>query len=151
MHKDIHSEMAVLDVLGPVSLEADNTPAAVDLKGYEAAEVVLGVGVGGVTFTTTNRIDFELSHSDDNVTYSRPVQADVLGATIADGTSGYSILKSLIAAHSAAAKYRFGYVGGKRYLKFLANFGGTHTSNPTPLSVEVVAMRPAIAPVANDA
>lgn len=152
MYKDIHSEMKIIDVFGPVALEADNTPAAIDLKDFRAAEILIGVGVNGVTFTGTNRIDIEVSHSSDNVTYTRPTAADFLGeVAVADGTTGYSIIKSFIEAHAAAQNYRFGYVGGKRYLKILANFGGTHTSNPTPLHVQIVAMRPVMSPVDADA
>jgi hypothetical protein len=40
------------------------------------------------------------------------------------GTGG--IVKSLIAAHAAADTTEVGYIGGKRYLKVLADFSGTH-------------------------
>jgi hypothetical protein len=144
--KDIHSDMAVLDVFGPVAMNADNTPAAVDLAGYQAAELVLGIGIGGITFDATNKIEFVLTHSDDDSSYSNVTDDDMLGVT---GITG-GIIKSLVAAHAAAAKYRYGYRGNKRYLKLLVNFSGTHGS-ATPLSAEVVAMQPLYGPVAADA
>lgn len=151
MYKDIHSETKLIDVFGPVAMDADNTPAAIDLKDFRAAELVLGVGIGGITFTSEHRIDFEISHSDNGTDWSAPAAADILGeAALAAGTSTYAIFKSLVAAHAAAASYRFGYVGGKRYIRVLANFSGTHGA-ATPLYVAVVAQRPAIAPVENDA
>jgi hypothetical protein len=146
MRFDIHSDMDVKNVFGPVAMNADNTPSAIDLQGYHAAELVLGVGIGGITFDATNKIEFVLTHSDDDSSYSNVTDDDVLGVT---GITG-GIIKSLVAAHAAAAKYRVGYRGGKRYLKLLANFSGTHGS-ATPLSAEVVAMRPEVAPVANAA
>src|SRR3546814_1645392 len=67
--KDIHSDMTVVSAIGAAVLAADNTPAAIDLQGYNAAEVVLSVGIGGITFTTTNKIEFKLTHSADDSTY----------------------------------------------------------------------------------
>lgn len=131
--KDIHSGMTLALVFGPVSLSADNTPAAIDLVGYDGVEIVLGVGVGGITFSGTNKIEFKLTHSDDDSTYSDVETADMLGVTVASG----GIIKSLVAAHAAAAVYRFGYRGGKRYLKLLAHFSGTHgTATPLFAAVE---------------
>jgi hypothetical protein len=147
MYKDIHSDTKLIDVFGPVALSADNTPVAVDLKDFRAAELVLGVGIGGVTFSGTDKIEFKLTHSHDDVTYEAVTAADVLGeASIGSG----GIIKSLIAAHAAAASYRFGYVGGRRYLKLLADFSGTHGS-ATPLYAVVVAQRPVMSPVDADA
>src|SRR3546814_15078964 len=81
------------------------------LQGYNAAEVVLSVGIGGITFTTTNKIEFKLTHSDDDSTYDDVTTDDMLGVTV----SGSGIIKALTAAHAAAAVYRVGYRGGKRY------------------------------------
>lgn len=148
--KDMHSQMALIAGIGPVTIAADNTPAAIDLRGYDAAEIIVGIGIGGITFDADNRLTVEISHSDDNVTYEAPAVTDLLGvASVSAGASGYSIVKSLIAAHAAAADYRFGYVGGKRYLKILFNFTGTHGAG-TPLHAVVVGMRPSVAPVAAD-
>lgn len=145
--RDMHSVIEVAQVFGPVALDADNTPAAIDLQGFRSAEIILGVGVGGITFDTTHKVEFTLTHSDDNVTYAAVTADDVLGEA-AIGTGG--IIKSLIAAHAAAASYRFGYVGGKRYLKMLANFSGTHGA-ATPLYCSVVKGNPRLAPVAAQA
>jgi hypothetical protein len=131
--KDIHSGMTVLDIFGPVALSADNTPATLDRRGYEGVELVLGVGIGGITFDATNKIEFTLTHSDDDTTYTNVTDADMLGVT---GISG-GIIKSLVAAHAAAAHYRYGYKGSKRYLKLLANFSGTHGA-ATPLDAHLV-------------
>jgi hypothetical protein len=132
--KDIHSALAAVLAIGAEALGADNTPAAIDLLGYNSAEIVLLIGIGGITFTGTNKIEFKLTHSDDDTTYSAVTVDDMLGVASV-GTGG--IIKSLIAAHAAAAVYRFGYKGGKRYLKLLADFGGTHAS-PTPIAAAVL-------------
>lgn len=142
--KDMHSRTKAVVAIGAATLTADNAPAAVDLQGYSAAELILAIGIGGITFTTTDKIEFVLTHSDDNSTYSNVTDADMLG--VSNISSG--IIKSLTAAHAAAAVYRFGYVGGKRYLKLLADFSGAHATG-TPIAATVVAGRAQIAPVAD--
>tara|TARA_R110002072_G_scaffold100778_3_gene222012 strand:- start:2645 stop:3085 length:441 start_codon:yes stop_codon:yes gene_type:complete len=143
--KDIHSDMNVATLIGTAALSADNTPAAVDGQGYESAEVVINVGAGGITFSGTNKVEFKLTHSDDDVTYTAVTAADVLGVT-AVGTGG--IIKSLIAAHAAAASYRVGYIGGKRYTKLLADFSGTH-GTATPMGAVMIQGNAHTKPVAN--
>jgi hypothetical protein len=146
--KDIHSETIVLGSIGPVVLTSDNTPTAIDLRGHDGVEIVAGVGIQGVTFGTTNYVVLELSHSDDNETYSAVEDMDILGAEdeIVEGTTNYGILKTFFdTAHAAAATYRWGYIGGKRYLKFLINMVGTHSPG-TPFHVAVVGQHPSVAP-----
>ncbi|MFG1247622.1 hypothetical protein [Xanthobacter flavus] len=144
--KDMHSSLKAQTIFGPVALSADNTPAALDLRGYDAAEIILGVGVGGITFSGTNKIEFKLTHSDDDSTYAAVETADMLGVAVASG----GIIKSLIADHPAAAVYRFGYKGGKRYLKLLADFSGTH-GTATPLSATLLLRHGHDNPQANQA
>lgn len=131
--KDIHSDMTVVQAIGAAVLSADNTPAAIDLQGYNAAEIVLAIGVGGITFDATNKIEFKLTHSDDDSTYVDVTDDDVLGvSSVTDG-----IIKALTSAHGTAAAYRFGYRGDKRYLKLLADFSGTHGTG-TPVAAMVI-------------
>lgn len=131
--KDIHSKVTRSVLIGCAVLSADNTPAAVDLQGYESAEILLDIGIGGITFSGTNKIEFKLTHSDDDSTYTDVATLDMDGVTVASG----GIIKSLIAAHAAASVYRYGYIGGKRYLKLLADFSGTHGSG-TPIAASVL-------------
>lgn len=144
--KDMHSGVKAMVAIGAAVLDADNTPAAIDLQGYNAAEIILSVGVGGITFTSGNKVEFTLTHSDDNSSYSAVTDADMLGvSSITDG-----IIKTLSAAHAAAAAYRFGYVGNKRYLKLLADFSGTHSSG-TPMAAVVLAGKGHDSPQADQA
>lgn len=125
-------------VFGPITIAADNTPAAIDLQGFEAAKLLIAVGVGGITFDTTNKVEFKLTASDDDSTYTAVAAADVILGTNADASVGTGgIVKSLIAAHAAASVTEIEYIGGKRYLKVLADFSGTHGTG-TPLAVSVL-------------
>ncbi|WP_166943927.1 hypothetical protein [Sphingopyxis panaciterrae] len=145
--KDLHSNVAALTMIGAAALSADNTPLAIHLQGFNAAEILLAIGTGGITFSGTNKIEFKLTHSDDGSTYEAVTIDDVLGVD-AVGTGG--IIKALIAAHADPATYRFGYVGGRAYLKLLADFSGTHGSG-TPIAAIALLGHPQLAPVANAA
>jgi hypothetical protein len=94
---------------------------------------------GGITFTTSNKIEFVLTHSDDNVDLhgrgGRRCRTRQRMPTAAVGTGG--IVKSLVAAHASADVTVVGYIGNKRYIKVLADFSGTHGTG-TPLAVSVV-------------
>jgi hypothetical protein len=144
--KDMHSCLTAAVAIGNAVLAADNTPASIDLQGYNAAEILLSIGIGGITFTGTNKIEFVLTHSDDDTTYTNVTDADLLGVT---GTTG-GIIKALVAAHAAAAVYRFGYKGNKRYLKLLADFSGTHGTG-TPIAATVLKSHGYNSPQANQA
>ena len=132
--KSIHSLISVVGMIDMELLTADNTPAAIDLMGYEAAEVILRVGAGGITFSDTNKIEFKLTHSDNNSTYTAVVAADLVGAPTV-GTGG--IIKSCIVAKAAVSVDSYGYIGCKRYLKLLADFSGTHGTG-TLISASVI-------------
>lgn len=145
--KDLHSGVSAAVLIGAATLAADNTPAAVDLRGYDAAEILLAIGIGGITFSGTNKVEFKLTHSDDDSSYSDVTVDDMLGL---DSVASGGIIKSLVAAHAAAAVYRFGYKGGKRYLKLLADFSGTHGTG-TPISASVLKGHGHNSPQANQA
>lgn len=144
--KDLHSGMTIVSAIGAAALDADNTPAAIDLQGYNGAEIVLAIGVGGITFTGSNKIEFVLTHSNDDTNYSAVTTDDMLGCTVGSG----GIIKALVAAHAAAGVYRYGYKGSKRYLKLLADFSGTHGTG-TPMAAMVIKGAGSDNPQANQA
>lgn len=135
MMRDLASRVVPVQIFGPATLDADNTPSALDLAGANSAVILLSVGAGGITFTSTNKVEFKLTHSDDNSSYDDVVAADVQGVTVTSG----GIVRSLTAAKAAAdtAPTEIGYIGGRRYLKLLADFSGTHSSG-TPMSAVLV-------------
>lgn len=132
--RDLHSHISVDTAIIPAVVAADTTPVTIDLADFDSAELVIQVGIGGINFDATNKVEFKLTHSDDDSTYTAVEDADVLGVETV-GTGG--IIKSLIEAHPAADAYRVGYVGSKRYLQLVADFSGTHGS-PTPLAAVAV-------------
>ena len=121
-------------LLPPAEYDADNTPASFDNGTAQAATIALQVGVGGITFSTTNKVEFVLTHSDAETTgFEEVTDADVVGVTgVEDG-----IVRALVAAHATPSVTLIGYRGRKRYLRLLADFSGTH-GTATPLSAVVL-------------
>jgi hypothetical protein len=134
MRFDQSQLMTAAVILPAAAYNADNTPATVDLGPAQSATVLIEVGVGGITFTGVNKVEFVLTHSDEAAAnFTAVAQADVVGPT--GVTAG--IVRSLVAAHGTPSVTRVGYVGRKRYLRLLADFSGTHGA-ATPLSAVVV-------------
>ena len=119
-------------LIPPAALNADNTPASFDIGTADACSVFIEVGVGGITFTTTNKVEFKLTHSDHPTDNFVAVTVDDVVGVETVGTGG--IVRALIAAHAAPSVTAVGYVGGKRYLRMLADFSGTH-GTATPMAV----------------
>lgn len=133
--KDIHSDLALVKLLGAAVYSADANSGWIDLQGYAAAEISLSIGAGGITFSGTNKIAFVLEHADaaDQSDAAVVTDSDILGVS---GTSS-GIIKALTAAHDTAAVYRFGYRGDKRYIRLTADFAGTHGTG-TPLAADLI-------------
>lgn len=147
-HRDIINGQVVTPII-LAALDADNTPAAQDLRGFNAARIDLGVGIGGITFTGTNKIEFELTVSDDNSTYTAVTDSDVIiktsaGVEVAVASGG--VVRSLTAAHAAPTVYRIGFKKMYAYAKLLANFGGSHAA-ATPIACFLVKGAPYVEPV----
>jgi hypothetical protein len=143
--RDSYSVTKKAVALAAAAYNADNTPVAVAMAGFQAALLDISVGAGGITFSGTNKVEFKLTHSDDGVTYVAVTDADVIladGETVGAG----GIVKALTAAHAAAAVYKVGYVGGKAFTQLLADFSGTH-GTATPMAATWSLSEPAVAPV----
>jgi hypothetical protein len=125
------------------TLAADNTPAAIDLQGFDGAKILFQVGAGGITFDGTNKVEFKITQSNDDSTYVAVAAGDVILGALADAVVGaLGIVKSLIVAHAAADIAVVDYIGGYRYIKILADFSGTHGTG-TPIAVTVLKGRAA--------
>ena len=143
--RDIVSDLGLTQLIVPAVLAADNTPLIVDLAGFDACAVSLSIGIGGITFSGTNKIEFILKHGDasDGSDQAAVAQSDVIGVTL----TGSGIVRSLIVAKAAADVQKFGYKGIKRYISVLADFSGTHGTG-TAISATAVRGAPVSGPAA---
>ena len=132
--QDLKNNIGVVQSLAPAARDADANGTGVDLQGFESATVVIDMGAEGITLSSTNKIEIELEHSDDNSTFTDVTSsADVIGAT--PDSSG--VVATFDANTEIPAVATVGYIGGKRYIRAVANFSGTH-GTATPMSVSVI-------------
>lgn len=140
--RDLVNNISSVHTVGPAVLNATTNGSAVDLRGFNSAAILVEVGIGGITFTGTNRVDFILQDSDDGSTGWNAVAAQFI-----TGVSGVTngIIRSLVAAHAAPSVVEAGYIGTKRFIRAVPTFGGTHATG-TPMAVTVVRGHPITAP-----
>jgi hypothetical protein len=124
--RDMGSNLSSTLLMTPGVLIADSPPISVDLLGFRAAMAMIWVGIGGIAFTTTNKVEFVLEHSTDNLAWAAVAQTDVVGVTVATG----GVVRSLVAAKPAidASPTEVSYIGGRRYIRLIAKFSGTHAT-----------------------
>lgn len=127
--RDLYHNVLVSQHLNPVVSTATKTSTAIDLQGYNGANVVFSIGLSGDTLSGSVYWTLKLQHSDDNSTYTDLAAGDL------NSNSLTSVVNSASLDETA---YIFGYQGGKRYLKAVSTPTGTHTVG-TPISI--VAMR----------
>lgn len=145
--RDQFDSLGTVTAIAPAVLSDDPAAITIDRSGFEAVTFALMIGVGGITFTASNRIDFILEHSDDGTAWAPVVATNVLGA-IPDATG---IVLSQRSAHPAATVHRVGYVDGtvgdKRFVRLRPDFNGTHGTG-TPIAAVAVLGRGRSLPVA---
>jgi len=140
--RDLASGLAAGYTLTPATRNADATGTGIDLRGFGSAALLLLIGIGGITFDGSNKIELVLEHSDDDSVYAPVTAADVRGVAV----TGSGIVKALTVAHAAASITELGYLGGRRYLRLSADFTGTHGTG-TPMAAVVLRGHPGSAPV----
>ena len=129
--------------LTPVSMTAavvasgnatTTTGSEIDLQGFEGAFVMCNSGAEGDTLASNLKYEFKLFHGDTSGSLTAVTsQLDVTDASIAsDGT--WLTLDDNAETPQVSG---IGYVGGKRYIRIVADFTGTH-SNGSPVSAMVL-------------
>ena len=132
--RDLKNNIGVVQSLAPAARSSDADGTGVDLQGFESATIVIDMGAEGITLSSTNKIEIELEHSDDNSTFTDVTSsADVIGAT----PDSNGVIATFDDVAEAPAVSTVGYIGGKRYIRAVANFSGTH-GTATPLAVSVI-------------
>jgi hypothetical protein len=133
MDYDFASDLKVVNAITPAVVSTDQVSTALNtsLYPFKALSIAIYVGVGGITFDTTNKIEFNLTHSDDDSTYVDCTDDDVILPFPLTTVEPGGIVKSLVAVHGTADYSVVGYRGKKQYVKFMADFSGTHGTGTT--------------------
>lgn len=139
--RDECTEKTLAVLIANAIYAADTTPVAVATEGWRGATISLHIGVGGITFTTSNKVEFVLTHSDDGTTYTNVTDTDVIKDSLAPATITNGIIRALTAAHAADTVQKLGYIGGKAFVKLLADFSGTHGTG-TAIAASLVLEEP---------
>ena len=126
--KDLHSNIGVVQAVAPAVLTATNTSAAIDLQGFNSAEVVINTGAIG---------------SSGNFTPSL-TECDTSGGTYTD-VAAKDLLGSFAAALEASKVYKVGYKGTKRFIKTVLTL---NSGTSIAAGVVVIKGHPGDAPVA---
>jgi len=130
--KDLYNHIEFVQAIKPVLVLDNNVPAAatVDLAGFNSAVIELSVGLKSADEGT---ITLKAEHSDTS-NFANVAAADIQGVTPAEGVI-YTI--DADSDDSTSRIVKFGYVGGKRYLKLtIAEVGAN--ANGVILGVTVV-------------
>ena len=144
---DLKNNIELVESLNAIVKDADTDCTAIDTQGFNSSMAIVNVGAPGVTFSTTHKVEIELEHSDDNVTFTDVTSnTDVVGGTV--GANG--LWQTIDADGDCNAVYAIGYVGGKRYSRVVLNFSGTHGAN-TIFGVVGVKGRPLSGPTSSQA
>lgn len=143
--RDMHNN---IDVVHAIAAQTMSTAGGaknsgnLDLRGFLAAELVVNCGGSGDTLDADNRYDLKVEHADDNGAgaagaYAACEAKDILGLT--PDSSG--VVLSLNSLDLDQQTHRFGYVGGKRFLKITLTPVGT-LNNGMPVAVNLIKGRP---------
>src|ERR1044072_3641116 len=107
--RDIANNISIVPALN-ATLAADASSAAIDLNGFDSACLSIAVGIGGITFSGSNKVEFLLLHSKDGTNFDAVTADDVRLLTNADASVGTGgIVRSLVAAHAAPTVAKVSY------------------------------------------
>jgi hypothetical protein len=138
--QDLANNIKLVQSLAPAVRTADANGDGVDRQFYEGVTIVVDTGAEGITLSSSNKIEFELEHSDDDSTYTDMSSSDVNGTLGSDG-----LFLTLDADGETPQISEIEYVGNKRYVRVVANFSGTHGTG-TPIGASVILHKPRHAP-----
>jgi hypothetical protein len=144
--RDITEVLSPAVLIGAATLTADNTPASIDRSGFDAVAILLSIGAGGITFDGTNKVEFKLTHSDDDSTYTAVASSDLIGQSHGTVPAASSNRSSWRMPRQTVEK--FGYKGGKRYLQVCSPTSAARTALARRSPATWLLGNPLTAPVA---
>ncbi|MFN9438457.1 MAG: hypothetical protein ACK57S_02265 [Brevundimonas sp.] len=140
--RDQHHDLSLRSALAPAVYSANAAGTVIDRRDFQSLTFLIQTGVGGISFTTTNKITYVLEDSDDGSTFAAVDAEDVVGANPVSG-----VIRAITAAHAQPSVTQCGYIGDKRYVRLTAQFGGTHGTG-TAIAASAVLGHPRQRPVA---
>ncbi len=127
--RDLYHNVLVSQHFNPAVSTVTRTSTAIDLQGFNAANVVFAIGQSGDTLSGSVYWTLKIQHSDDDSIYTDVALTDLNNSALTVVVNSSSLDRTA---------YSFGYQGNKRYLKGVATPTGTHSVG-TPIGI--LAMR----------
>ena len=131
---DLENSTTISQIVDPAVATADVTSSAVDMAGFTDLNILVSVGESGDTLSGSVKVELELQESDDDSSYTACANASITNAVTGTNTGTFAVID---AAAEDDAVYQTKYLGGKQYVKVVANLTGTHT-NGIPVGVLAV-------------
>jgi len=131
---DLKNKLEHLNSIFPQEASADVTGASCNIADAIAVEVVAHIGASGDTLSGSVKIEMELQHSDNNSSWDPVPDAQLQGAVAGTNVGTFAVIND---PAKDEAIYKAGYIGGKKFLRVIANFTGTHT-NGCPVAAMVI-------------
>lgn len=143
--RDNASGLFPAEAVAPGTYSADQAGALIDLLGFASACLLIQIGAGGIVFTNANKIELVLSHGNlaDGSDLTPVTDSDLILDSLAPASVAAGIIRSLTAAKAASDVQKVGYVGGRRFLKLVADFSGAHATG-TSIAANIVRSRAGI-------
>ena len=127
---DTFSNQDLASVVVANSVTQDTNGSSVDLSNVCGATFYAAYGTNTTATDGSNNLQLELEHSDDNVTFTDCADSEVRGSVTGTNTGTFAVFDNGTADDGAIAKAA--YIGGKRYVRVVANVTG---SVDAPLTV----------------
>ena len=135
--RDLYDNILVTQVSNPATGTTTRTSSTVDMQGYNSLNMLVSLGQAGDTLSVSLYWTLKITHSNDDVTYTDTVAADLSSPNVTVAVNATTLDKTT---------YAFGYVGGKRYVKAVATPTGSHSVG-TPIGMIALRGTPNYAPV----
>ena len=132
--RDYANDVKKVKALSAAVLTGDANGASIDAFGYETVAFTAIVGASGDTLSCSVKVELEVEHSDDNSTWADCANADIKTAVTGTNTGTFAVIDD---AAEDDAIYSVQYIGGKRYVRIVANLTGTH---PNGIPIGAVAV-----------
>ena len=126
--RDMSELLYASQTLAPKAYTTSTDGTGVDLRGYDAATVVLSVGA-----FTDGTHSFTLEESSDDSSYTTVAAADIVGSTLVLDSTG-----------EMNADYWCGYIGSARYLRVASTISAVTTG--AVYGATIIKGHPAYAP-----
>lgn len=132
--KDLYNNIILLKNIDPIVGGDSSVPSAVEIDlgapGCGSAVIGIYVGLEGSTLSGSNYWKWAMTHADDDGTGSADSYSNVAAADVQGVTPSSGVILTVDDPSEDNVIHKFGYIGGKRFLKITPTETGTAPDLP---------------------